>query len=82
MINIGDTVKIIKPTQDAEGEPGELKEYIKIGTICTVININKYDDGTTSYECIPKHDLHYWNTGFHYLEDEIEKGHHEWVKDE
>lgn len=80
MINAGDTVKIIKPTQDASGEPGELKEYIPIGTVCKVINVEVYKD-CMAYECVSlswSHDT----TGFWYLEDEIEKGHYEWVKDE
>lgn len=81
MINIGDTVKIVKMTQKAGGEPGELFEYIRIGTICTVNDIDHFDDGTTAYECIPDD----WRDdigGFWYLEDEIEKGHLEWIKDE
>lgn len=81
MINKGDTVKIIKKTQKAGGEPGELYEYIKIGTVCTVNDIDHSDDGTAAYECIPNS----WSDkscGFWYLENEIEKGHYEWVKDE
>ena len=81
MIKVGDTVKIIKKTQKAGGEPGELYEYIKIGTVCTVIDIDKFDDGTVAYECIPNT----WydkSCGYWYLEDEIEKGHLEWIKDE
>lgn len=81
MINVGDTVKIVKETQKAGGEPGELFEYIKIGTICTVNDIDHLDNGTTAYECIPDD----WRDdicGFWYLEDEIEKGHLEWIKDE
>lgn len=48
MINKGDTVKIIKKTQKAGGEPGELYEYIKIGTVCTVNDIDHSDDGTAA----------------------------------
>lgn len=81
MINKGDTVKIIKKTQKAGGEPGELYEYIEIGTVCTVNDIERSDNGTVAYECIPNS----WidkSCGFWYLEGEIEKGHYEWVKDE
>lgn len=81
MIKIGDTVKIIKKTQKAGGELGELYEYIKIGTVCTVNDIDHLDTGTVVYECIPNN----WSDkscGFWYLDDEIEKGHYEWVKDE
>lgn len=83
MINIGDTVKIIKKTQKAGGEPGELYEYIEIGTVCTVNDIERLDNGTVAYECIPNSWIHRsCGFGCWYLEDEIEKGHYEWVKDE
>lgn len=83
MINKGDTVKIIKKTQKAGGEPGELYEYIKIGTVCTVNDIERSNNGTVAYECIPNSWIHRsCGFGFWYLEDEIEKGHYEWVKDE
>ena len=83
MINIGDTVKIIKKTQKAGGEPGELYEYIEIGTVCTVNDIERSNNGTVAYECIPNSWIHRsCGFSFWYLEDEIEKGHYEWVKDE
>lgn len=81
MINVGDTVKIIKPTQDASGDPGELKEYIPIGTICTILNITEDKNGIKSYEC-KANTWHDHLGGFWYLRDEIEKGHYEWIKDE
>ena len=80
MINVGDTVKIIKAAQDAAGEPGELKEYIPIGTVCKVIGVETYE-GKTAYECVGL-SWSYNTTGFWYYEDELEKGHYEWVKDE
>ena len=83
MIKVGDMVKIIKKTQKAGGEPGELYEYIKIGTVCTVNDIERSNNGTVAYECIPNSWIHRsCGFGFWYLEDEIEKGHYEWVKDE
>lgn len=77
MINVGDTVKITKAIKCADGE---LKEYIPIGTVCKVISAETYDDGV-AYECVGLS----WidnTTGFWYREDELEKGHYEWVKDE
>ena len=83
MIKVGDTVKIIKKTQKAGGGPGELYEYIKIGTVCTVNDIERFDNGTVAYECIPNSWIHRsCGFGYWYLEGEIEKGHYEWVKDE
>lgn len=79
MIKKGDTVMITKKTQKAGGKPGELFEYIKIGTVCTVNDVDHVDD-TIAYECIPINCNSY--CGFWYLEDEIEKGHYEWVKDQ
>ena len=43
MIKIGDTVKVIAATEDASN-PDKKKEYIPIGTICTVINIETFSD--------------------------------------
>ena len=39
MLNIGDTVKVIAATEDASYCDGRKKEYIPIGTICTVKEI-------------------------------------------
>ena len=78
MINIGDRVKVIKPTEYM----GKPKELFSIGTICQVIDI-KETDGVLDFEIVPIDELSNSNPcGFWYLEDELEKGHIEWVKDE
>lgn len=69
MLHIGDTVKVLCTTM-YNGKPTEL---IKIGTICTVIET----DGI--WVSIVEHNS-FNDTGFWYKEDELEKGHLEWVK--
>ena len=75
MIKIGDTVKVIAATEDASN-PDKKEEYIPIGTICTVINIETFSD-VVGYALDPGDGCAFW-----YLEDEFEKGHMEWIKDE
>lgn len=78
MLEAGDTVKIISVTQEGEDK----KEYIPIGTICKVVEVcmdnekpyygvSPISDSIPSIPSVP----------FYYLENEIEKGHLEWVKD-
>ena len=78
MLKIGDTVRVISP---AKYKNGDEEELIKIGTICTVVEVcNENEDGTG--------DVWYGITDsdkrnpFYYVEKELEKGHLEWVKDE
>lgn len=79
MINIGDTVKVIKPTEHM----GELKELFSIGTICKVLDTEEISNGKRYIEIIPIDELKNSSySGYWYLEDELEKGHVEWVKDE
>lgn len=75
MLKIGDTVKVIKPTNN----DGELREYIKIGTICCVTEIGHEKDGTPYYGLAPIYKPH--SVVFYYVDNEIEFGHIEWVKD-
>ena len=76
MIKVGDTVKVIAATEDTSYCDGRKKEYIPIGTICTVTN--SYIDGSGVMVCaIDTGDGYaYW-----YKESELEKGHMEWIKD-
>ena len=74
-IKIGDIVKVIAATKDVSN-PDKKKEYIPIGTICTVINIETFSN-VVEYALNPGDGFVFW-----YLEDELEKGHMEWIKDE
>ena len=81
MPNIEDTVKVIAATEDALYCDGRKREYIPIGTVCTVKEVNYDYDGSPYYGLLPVHQIddgRYW----YYLENEIEKGHMEWIKDE
>lgn len=76
MLKVGDTVKVITSTTshwDAEKKT----EYIPIGTICKIRDID-YCKDETYYGIQPLES----NEIFYYLEDELEKGHMEWIKDE
>ena len=75
MLKIGDTVKVIKPANN----DGELQEYIKIGTIYCVTEIGHEKDGTPYYGLVPIDKPH--NVVFYYVDNEIEFGHIEWVKE-
>ena len=74
-IKIGDTVKVISDTV-SHWDPEERTQYIPIGTICTVIHIETFSD-VVEYALDPGDGFAFW-----YLEDEFEKGHMEWIKDE
>lgn len=73
MLRVGDTVKVLCTTE-YNGKP---TKFIPIGTICMVINV---DTKNNSVEIIPENMLNVYNTGYWYKEDELEKGHLEWVK--
>lgn len=75
MLEVGDTVKIISVTQEGEDK----KEYIPIGTICKVVEVCM-DNEKPYYGISPINDS-MTSVPFYYLENEIEKGHLEWVKD-
>lgn len=77
MLKIGDTVKVISDTV-SHWDPGERTEYIPIGTICVVRDIDYNKDDTIFYGIKPLES----NCIFYYLENELEKGHMEWIKDE
>lgn len=77
MLKIGDTVKVIAATEDF-ADSKKKREYIPVGTICKVTGIEHEIDGSPFYE------IQSMSTGdvFYYLEEELEKGHMEWIKDE
>lgn len=76
MLKVGDTVKVISDTV-SHWDPEERTEYIPIGTICVVRTIDYNKDGSIFYEIKPIGE----NYMFCYQENELEKGHMEWVKD-
>ena len=80
MLKVGDSVKII----DGTIYEGEKREFIPIGTICRIIGIIQINGEINALGLVPEEKLHYYNgTGeYYYLENEVEKGHLEWVKDE
>ena len=69
MLHVGDTVKVLCTTMYND----KPREYIKIGTICTVI------ETSGKRACIVERNS-FNDMGFWYKEDELEKGHLEWVK--
>ena len=74
MIKKGDTEKVIAKTRESLN--GEM-EYIPIGTICRVTDVDPEHDCIGIIPIInPKMYGEYW-----YNTDEGEKGHLEWVKD-
>ena len=75
MLRVGDTVKVISATK-SHWDPEDRTEYIPIGTICKVRDIDQCKDGIF-YGIQPLES----NCIFYYLEDELEKGHMERVKD-
>ena len=79
MLKVGDTVKVIDKTHYSDGSK---KELISIGTICTVKELDYEEDGTPDYGLLPIDDSRDDGTYFYYLENELEKGHLEWIKDE
>lgn len=79
MLKIGDTVKIIDRTLCG----GIKTEVIPIGTVCVIVEIDHEDDGRTYYGLMKGTDTlgeRIIADGY-YLEEELEKGHLEWVKD-
>lgn len=76
MLKVGDTVKVISDTV-SHWDPEERTEYIPIGTICVVRNINYNQDGTAFYEIEPIGR----DYTFFYFEKELEKGHMEWISE-
>ena len=76
MLKVGDTVKVIAATEDASYCDGRKKEYIPIGTICTVISTDIDWDGKRCCAVNSGGRDSYW-----YMEDDLEKGRTEWIKD-
>lgn len=67
MLKIGDIIKVVKPTSDGEC----LREYIKIGTICKIMEIRYESDGEPYYGLLPLNSIR--DIRWFYLEDELEK---------
>lgn len=78
MIKIGDTVKVIGTTDCGGFE----EECIKIGTICKVIGVMLSKKDGLIVGIVPLKELPYCGYGdYWYLENDLEKGHMEWVRD-
>lgn len=76
MLKVGDTVKVIAATENASYCDGRKKEYIPIGTICTVTNTYIGWGGEQICAVDPGDGHAFW-----YKENELEKGHMEWIKE-
>lgn len=81
MLKVGDMVKVISTTNEAGYRDGRQIEYIPIGTICIVKDIEFNSNRKLCYGLLPAGER---DTGIYYcyLENELEKGHLEWVRDE
>lgn len=81
-INVGDTVKVIKPTKCTI--KGDQTEYIPIGTICKVNEVEYDEDIDEVFVTISPIGKEYYflNDEYIYCRDEVEKGRLEWIKDE
>lgn len=77
MLKVGDTVKVISSTKEAGYSDGRKIEYIPIGSVCTITDTDIDYDGTQICLVYPGNGVPYW-----YKENELEKGHMEWIKDE
>ena len=79
MWNIGDTVKVIDRTLCG----GIRTEVIPIGTVCVIVEIDHEDYGKPYYGLMKGTDSsrEWIIADGYYLEEELEKGHLEWVKD-
>lgn len=78
MLKVGDTVKVIGKTLD---ENGEEKEFIPIGTICSVVGCYNDNKNRLTVGIRPEGKSRYVGE-YWYLACDVEKGHMEWVKDE
>lgn len=67
MLETNDVVKVISATDS--GYLG-VREFIPIGTVCRVVNVEKEKDGSYYYEILP---LEGCRDSFYYLENELEK---------
>lgn len=72
MLKIGDTVKIISKTLEGDN----MRELFPIGSIGRVT-----EDGLTERDGTPYYGITRNNVTFYYLENELEKGHMEWIAD-
>lgn len=76
MLKIGDIVKVISKTHQND----TLMEFVKIGTICRVVDICKETiDDTYCYGIVPVCEQDEFP--YYYLEDELERGRMEWTKE-
>lgn len=79
MLKVGDIVKVIGKTVDGSGKE---KEYIPIGSICRIINMDNDKKEGLLVEITSEKEYSYSDYGYWYLACDVEKGHMEWVKDE
>lgn len=75
-VKIGDTVKVTKKTM----YQGKRKELIPIGTICRVVDVDFDTKDGNVVGIVPLDNPNNYGE-YYYLENEVEKGHMEWVKD-
>lgn len=75
MLNRGDIVKVISTTEWF----GEPKEFIPIGSVCRIVNIDDSPSCGVAY-CLVPCNASTGYEGYWYLESEVEEGHLEWVK--
>lgn len=73
---IGDMVKVISKTDDN----GEMREYFPIGTICEIVEIG-CDDNESYFYGVKPINTFYCGSPYYYLENELEKGHMQWIAD-
>lgn len=78
MLKVGDTVKVIGVTIDGESNP---KEYISIGTICTVVDIGNDSEVGPCVCILPNGGYPTVRRPYWYSVDTVEKGHMEWIKE-
>ena len=70
MLQVGDTVKVISTTDFC----GEKVEFIPVGTVCKVTEVSE------KYKAIAVTPVDGRYGTYLYMEDELEKGHYEWIK--
>lgn len=75
MLEVGDSVKVISK---AKYNSGREVEHIPIGTICKVIDVQIFN-GEICYNIRP---INIRIRDYWYSENELEKGHLEWVKED
>ena len=76
MLKIGDTVKVLSTTE----VDGKQKELIRLGSICIILSVQKDVNGCYHYG-IADTQFHGKSINGYYLENELEKGHLEWIRE-